>query len=125
MRNLLLSSSIALLAAAISPAIAQTSFADKEHAADVRFDACKAHLQKAKQDGILLDLKWAERKGDAHVSVSVSFAALPADAKQTFARDVNCFMTAGEEGQSITFDLVEPQSDRRLGRWDGTELIVF
>ncbi|MGD0192123.1 MAG: hypothetical protein ABSD74_15395 [Rhizomicrobium sp.] len=125
-RALLISGVVLHLAIASTPAsLAQTSVADKEHAADLRYDACKAHLQQAKQDGVLLDLKWGERKGDARVTVSAAFAKWTDDAKQAFARDVNCFMTAAEDGKTITFDVVDPQTDRRLGQWDGTELIVY
>jgi type II secretory pathway pseudopilin PulG len=125
-RALLLAGVILLAAMAGAPvSFAQTTAADREHAADLRFDACKAHLQQAKRDGVLLDLKWAGRKDDARVTVSAAFAGLTDDAKQAFARDVNCFMTSAEDGKIITFDIVDPQTDRRLGQWTGTELVVY
>lgn len=79
-------------------------------------EACRQKLIQAQQIEVLVDLDWKPPK-EPKVVVGSTFPRMPFDAKEGFARTVNCFLLAGTD-RFVNFDILDHLNHRVLGRWE-------
>jgi hypothetical protein len=83
---------------------------------DKRFEACKASLLKAQQIDVLNNLDWRPPR-EPQVVVGATFYIMPFDAKKGFVDIVNCFLVSGKSDKHMSFDLLDWQTGKRVGRY--------
>lgn len=82
-----------------------------------RFETCRAKLKKAQELEMLYDLKWNDPSIEPRVVAGPTFFQVPIDAKEGFAQTVNCFLTAGEKGTYLNFDVLDWRTGNKIGRF--------
>lgn len=88
------------LAAAVASLACSAALADD----NARLEACRAKLKAAQKLEVLYDLQWEKGRGP-RVLAGPTYRRLPLDAKEGFAETLNCFLTAGEAGKCMNFDI--------------------
>lgn len=91
--------------------------------ADQALEVCRDRLKKAKQLDLLYDLSWEKGKGP-RVLVGPTYHRITIDAKEGFAKTVNCFLVSGSSSQCMNFDLRDSISGKIVGRFKNCRLIV-
>lgn len=95
----------------------------KRSATDVRFEACRSKLKKAKQLDVLYDLSW-QLPREPRVLVGPTFFNIPVDAKEGFADTVNCFLAAGASDKCVNFNLLDWRTGNAIARYSSCRLKV-
>ena len=83
---------------------------------DQVFKNCRQKLRRAQTLDVLYDLNWS-LPDEPRVLVGPTFFDMPIDAKEGFARTLNCFLMAGDETKLVNFDLRDWRTGKRVGRW--------
>lgn len=81
-----------------------------------RFEECRTKLQAAKKLDVLYDFTWEKGRG-ARVLVGPTYYRVPFHAKEGFAETISCFLTVGESGSCMNFDLRDWRSGKVVGRF--------
>jgi hypothetical protein len=81
-----------------------------------RFEACKAKLKLANETEVLYAFDW-KPPSEPKVVVGPTFFQIPIDAKEGFVEKVNCFLTAGKEGQCVHFNVRSWETGKPVGRF--------
>lgn len=85
-------------------------------AGDKEFEICRKKLKQAQKLDMLYDLDWKLPK-EPRVVVGPTFFKVPIDAKEGFIETVNCFLTAGDSGKCVNFDVLHWQTGKAVGRF--------
>lgn len=82
---------------------------------DKKFEACRAKLKQAQKLDVLYNLDW-EKGREPLVVVGPTFFKIPFDAKEGFAKTVNCFLMVGKD-QYINFDLLDYKTNKVVAEY--------
>ncbi|WP_425952962.1 hypothetical protein [Ralstonia pseudosolanacearum] len=85
-------------------------------ASNKRLEACRSKLKQAQKLDVLYDLDW-KPPSEPKVVVGPTFFQIGIDAKEGFAKTVNCFLMAGESGKYVNFDVLSWQTGKTVGRY--------
>lgn len=83
---------------------------------DQRFEQCRAKLKKAQALDVLYDMDWRPPL-EPRVVVGPTFFKMPIDGKKGFAITVNCFLTAGQTDKCVSFNMLDWQTGKPVGRY--------
>jgi hypothetical protein len=83
---------------------------------DTQFEECRSKLKKLQQLDVLYDLDW-KAPHEPRVVVGPTFFNLPIDAKEQFAKTVNCFLMAGDTSDCLNFDVLHWRTGKAVGRF--------
>ena len=83
---------------------------------DKRLEVCRGKLFQAQKLDVLYDLDWKLPK-EPRVVAGPTFFSMPIDAKEGFVDTVNCFLTAGQAGKCVNFDVLHWQTGKAIGRF--------
>ena len=90
---------------------------------DKRFEECRAKLIKAQKLDLLYNMDW--KKGtEPLVVVGPTFYSVPFDAKEGFAKTLNCFFMGGDISKYISFDLRDWRTNKKIARYSYGKLKV-
>src|SRR2546425_11294617 len=102
----------------VAPAPAKTQA--QLAAENKQFETCKKKLKQAQRLDVLYDMNITVFP--PHITVGPTFYTIPIDAKQGFAETVSCFLTAGEAGKLINFDLLDYRTGKHVARFSYGQL---
>jgi hypothetical protein len=91
---------------------------------DAKFEGCKAKLKKAKELDLLYGLEW-NLPSPPKVTVGKTFFSIPLDAKEGFAETLNCFLTAGQDGSCVQFEMLHWQTGKPVAAYHNCRFKMY